>query len=40
MTIHTLPWGQKGYKDIGRANSYANNYVLLKMQVLIFIVQI
>ncbi len=26
MTIHTLPWGQNGYKDIGRANSYANNY--------------
>ena len=26
MTIHTLHWGQKGYKDIGRANSYANNY--------------
>lgn len=24
MTIHTLPWGQNGYKDIGRANSYAS----------------
>ncbi|EGO8197424.1 peptidase C47 [Enterococcus faecalis] len=27
MTIDTLPWGQKGFKNIGRANSYANNYV-------------
>lgn len=32
MIIDTLPWGQKGFKNLGRANAYANNYISITQE--------